>query len=75
MSGARKGVQSSRPRRGGVAVYSTLIASAAIDTVNAIIVTLKTNATRLCAVTVRRMVRDVTSTSETADEVPMVKAK
>jgi hypothetical protein len=51
------------------------MASAAIETVKAIIVTLKMKATRLCAVTVLRMVREVTSTSETADDVPTVKAK
>jgi len=44
-------------------------------TVSAINVTLNTNATMPWAVTVLRMVREVIPTSETADEVPIQKAK
>lgn len=51
------------------------IASPAIDTVSAIIVTLNTKATMPCAVTVWRMLREVTATSDTAVEVPITKAK
>jgi hypothetical protein len=44
-------------------------------TVSAIKVTLNTKATMPCAVIVRRMVREVTATSETCVAVPMAKAK
>ena len=44
-------------------------------TVSAISVTLNTKATMPCTITVLRIVREVTSTSETAVEVPMTKAK
>jgi hypothetical protein len=51
------------------------IASPAIETVKAIIVTLKTNATRPWAVAVRLIVREVMATSDTAVEVPITKEK
>jgi hypothetical protein len=43
--------------------------------VSAIKVTLKTKATMPWVVTVRRMVREVTATSETCVAVPMAKAR
>ena len=51
------------------------MASPAIETVRAIIVTLNTKATNPWAVTVLRMMREVIDTSDTCVEVPMTKAK
>ena len=64
-----------RPQRRGVGAYFPEMASPAMVTVSAIIVTLKMKATNAWIVTVLRIARKVTSTSETAVDVPMVKAK
>jgi len=55
--------------------YFPEMASPAMLTVSAIIVTLKMKATSAWTATVLRIAREVTSTSETAVDVPTVKAK
>ena len=55
--------------------YFIEMASPAIETVRAIIVTLKTNAIRPWAVAVRRIVHEVMATSDTAVDVPITNEK